>query len=108
MNMNLRSVADRSIVRGTPTKGHKMTKTVQVRYVENEAQYRAEFYAGKTLLQSKALTSDEAEALSEVSTLPSVGELVTLQAWYLKEELEQIGSIDFESNFFTLLEELAR
>lgn len=85
-----------------------MTKTVQFRYVENEAQYRAEFYAGKTLLQSKALTSDEAEAVSEVMTLPSSNELVTLHADYLLDTLEQIGSIDFESNLFSILEELAR
>lgn len=85
-----------------------MKNKVEVRYFEDQDLYRADFYKGKKLIQSKALTNDELDALSEVSTPPRVGELVTLNANFLTEELERIGSIDFDSNLMIILQELAR
>ena len=84
------------------------TNSIEVRYLEEQGIYRADFYKGNTLFEVKVLTEDELDALSEVSTPPSVGELVTLNADFLTEELERIGSIDFESNLMNILQELAR
>jgi hypothetical protein len=85
-----------------------MKNTVQVRYHTNMALYRAEFYQGGTAVGYKNLTNDEADAISEINTLPSEGELLIFPADFLRDELEQIGSIDFESNLMVLLGQLAR
>ena len=85
-----------------------MKNKVEITYLENMALYRADFYKGATQVGYKNLTSDEVDALSEVDTLPSAGETLSFPVDFLREELEQIGSIDFESNLMILLEELAR
>lgn len=84
-----------------------MKNKVEVRYFTDQALYRADFLKGNTKVGYKNLTEDEADAISEICALPSEGELLRFPADFLKEELEQIGSIDFESNLFTILQELA-
>lgn len=85
-----------------------MTNKVEIRYHTNMALYRADFLQGNTKVGYKNLTADEADAVSEICALPSEGELLRFPADFLKEELEQIGSIDFESNLMILLGQLAR
>lgn len=85
-----------------------MTNTVKIQYHTNMALYRADFLKGGTPVGYKNLTSDEADAISEIDTLPSEGEVLSFPVDFLKDELEQIGSIDFESNLMVLLGQLAR
>lgn len=85
-----------------------MTNKVEIQYHTNMALYRANFFQGSVQVGYKNLTADEADAISEIDTLPSAGEVLSFPADFLKEELEQVGSIDFESNLMILLGQLAR
>lgn len=85
-----------------------MSNTVRIQYHTNMALYRLDFLKDGTPVGYKNLTNDEADAISEIDTLPSEGEVLSFPADFLKEELEQIGSIDFESNLMVLLGQLAR